>query len=120
MIREPVLECTFLLPRNRDPNLADGQPHEPELWEWLKIELYDKFRGGTVAPGWHRGFYEDEDTQQRVDDESRKYTVAVAESRLDELRSFLSGVCVLFAQKCIYLSVAGHVEFIEPAEPAGS
>lgn len=31
----------------------------------------------------------------------------------DELRTLLSVACVKFQQKCIYLSTAGQVEFIE-------
>jgi hypothetical protein len=40
-------------------------------------------------------------------------TVAVADEKLDQLRSLLRAACLFFGQKCIYLSVAGHVEFIE-------
>lgn len=119
MPQNQLTECTFLIPRCRDADLSDGEPHGPELWEWLKQELYVGFRGGTIALGWHSGFYEDPDTGQCVDDECRKYTVAVSESDLDQLRLFLSAVCLLFGQKCIYLSVAGNVEFIEPTQPAG-
>ena len=39
--------------------------------------------------------------------------VALPAERLDEIREVLSGVLFVW-QKCIYLSVAGHVEFIEP------
>jgi hypothetical protein len=61
----------------------------------------------------YQGFYEDPDTHQRICDESYMFIVAVEEARIEELRQLLSGVCVLFEQKCIYLSVAGQVEFIE-------
>lgn len=46
-------------------------------------------------------------------DQSWKYVVAIAESQLDEMRALLSVVCIKFQQKCIYLSRAGQVEFIE-------
>jgi hypothetical protein len=49
----------------------------------------------------------------RVDDGLIKFTVAVADERLDEFRSLLRAACLFFGQKCIYLSVAGHVEFVE-------
>ena len=113
MVLSPVLECKFFIPIRRDANLAHGELHDPSLWNWLTNELFNRFQGGTAAPGMYQGFYEDPDTGQRVSDESYMFIVAVDEPRVDELRQLLSGVCVLFEQKCIYLSVAGRVEFIE-------
>lgn len=111
---DAVLECSFLIPVRRDSNLSDGSEHESELWDWLTAELFNRFRGGTAAPGSYQGFYEDPDTHQRVIDESYKFMVAVDEARIPELRQLLSAACIFFQQKCIYLSVAGHVEFVEP------
>jgi hypothetical protein len=116
MFAEPLLECSFLIPIRRDEKLSDGEPHDPELWEWLDEELFARFDGGTVAPGQFAGFYRDPDTSQRVDDLSFKYTVAVPAGQLDELRSLLAVACFSFEQKCIYLSIAGQVEFIESAK----
>lgn len=113
MIQVKVVECSFFVPIRRDVNLSDGQLHSTELWEWLDDELFDRFSGRTIAPGLYEGFYRDPDTGERVADESRKYVVALAENQLDELRSLLSAACVRFHQKCIYLSAAGQVEFIE-------
>jgi hypothetical protein len=39
--------------------------------------------------------------------------LALARSRLAELRQLLAQACGRFQQKCIYLSVAGRVEFVE-------
>jgi hypothetical protein len=114
MVQDPRLECSFLIPIRRDANLSDGIEHDPDTLEWLTTELFVRFRGATIAPGKYRGFYEDPDTHGRVSDESFKYVVAVSESRVEELRQLLSAACVFFQQKCIYLSVAGRVEFIEP------
>jgi hypothetical protein len=44
--------------------------------------------------------------------ESRRFIVAIPQSRLDELRLLLVEACTWFFQKCIYLNVAGEVEFI--------
>ncbi len=63
--------------------------------------------------GLYRGCYTDPHSQQRVDDESYKFIVAVPQSTLDRLRDLLRQVCVDFAQKCIYLNIASQVEFIE-------
>src|SRR3989304_476987 len=114
MVQDPLLECSFLIPIRRDSNLSDGEEHEPDMWDWLSTELFDRLCGATAAPGTYQGFYEDPDTHERVPDESYKYIVAVPASRLVELRQLLSAACVVFQQKCIYLSIAGRVEFVEP------
>ncbi len=108
-------ECSFFVPIRRDANLSDGELHSTDVWEWLDDELFDRFSGRTIAPGLYEGFYRDPDTQECVADESRKFIVAVVEDRLDDLRALLATVCLKFQQKCIYLSAAGVVEFIEAA-----
>ncbi|MFM9961424.1 MAG: hypothetical protein ACKV2Q_09375 [Planctomycetaceae bacterium] len=115
MIQDRVIECSFFVPIRRDANLSDGELHSTDAWEWLDDELFDRFAGRTIAPGLYDGFYRDPDTQERVADESRKFIVAVADDRIDELRDLLVAACVKFQQKCIYLSAAGAVEFIEAA-----
>ena len=47
-----------------------------------------------------------------MDDESARFIVALPESQVDELRQLLVEACNRFYQKCIYLSVAGQVEFV--------
>lgn len=113
MIQDQVTECSFLIPVRRDAHLSDGELHSAEIWEWLDDELFDRFNGRTIAPGLYDGFYRDPDTRERVADQSRKYIVAVSHNQLDELRTLLTAACGKFQQKCIYLSVAGVVEFIE-------
>lgn len=108
-----LVECSFFIPLRRDANLSDGAAHPPEAWDWLDNELYHRFRGGTMAPGQYHGLYQDRDTGQRVADDSFRFIVAVPQKEVDRLRLLLSAACVIFAQKCIYLSVAGKVEFVE-------
>ena len=115
MIQERVLECSFFVPIRRDANLSDGDLHSTDVWEWLDNELFDRFSGRTIAPGLYDGIYRDADTKGRVADESRQFIVALPERQLDELRALLATACVKFQQKCIYLSVAGQIEFIEAA-----
>ena len=111
---EPIfVECAFLIPVVRDMNLADGEPHSAESWEWLTDELWDRFDGATIAPGFYEGFYRDPDTGERVSDKSRKYIVAMSEDKVPRLKQLLAEVCGVFCQKCIYLNIAGRVEFIE-------
>ncbi len=107
-----LLECSFLIPIRRDRNLSDGKRHSPSAWTWLKLHLL-QFGGATRARELYEGWYEDRDTRKRVTDLSRKYIVAVPRTELGQLRVILRDACRVFAQKCIYLSVAGHVEFVE-------
>jgi hypothetical protein len=110
--RQPLLECSFLIPIRRDRNLSDGRAHFPEAWRWLEQQLSD-FGGGTRDSALQHGWYLDPDTGKRVTDRSRRYIVAIPRSRLGRLRSLLREAGWIFRQKCIYLSVAGHVEFVE-------
>jgi hypothetical protein len=84
-----------------------------KVWRWLDAELFLRFGGRTVAPGFYQGFYADPDTGEKVADESRKFIVAVPHSQVSQLRSLLIEACGQFQQKCIYLSIAGNVEFVE-------
>ncbi len=60
------------------------------------------------------------DTGKRVTDRSRNYRVALTREDLGDLRALLREACAVFAQKCIYLSVAGHVEFVKgPSDETG-
>lgn len=112
-----LIECTFYIPVNRDPNLSDGLPHAADLWEQLDNELFALFGGRTVSPDLYRGFYRDPDTGGRVDDQSWQFIVAVPERELPVLRELLGRACEWFEQKCVYLSVAGNVEFVERKKP---
>jgi hypothetical protein len=110
----PTIECTFFVPIRRDADLSDGGLHSNDVWVWLADDLYVLAQGGpTVAPGLYGGFYRDPGTGERVADQSRKYIVALSQDRLDELRTLLAVACRVFHQKCIYLSIAGVVEFIQ-------
>src|SRR5262245_5886763 len=112
MVSNRVIECTFYIPQRRDANLSDGELHALDAWEWLDDEIFAAFGGRTLAPGWYEGFWKDPDTQQRVTDLSRQYTVALPESEVGTLRVLLALACERFQQKVIYLSVAGQVEFV--------
>ena len=108
-----LVECSFLIPIRGDAALSDGSEHSTEQWEWLTDELWTRFGAGTQAPGLYIGFYTDPDTGLPVTDESRRYTVAVSQKQIRELRDLMREACSVFCQKCIYLSIAGKVEFIE-------
>src|SRR5687768_1246829 len=102
-----LVECSFFIPLRRDASLADGALHPVEAWQWLDNEMFVRWGGATMAPGEYQGFYQDPDTGKRVDDASYRFIVALPAKDVSGLRSLLSAACVIFAQKCIYLSVGG-------------
>ena len=107
-----LLECSFLIPVRRDRSLSDGKPHQAKTWFWLEHELF-VFGGATRAPDLYEGWYLDRDTGKSVRDRLRKYYVAVPRAQVGQLRGILREACRKFRQKCIYLSVAGRVEFVQ-------
>lgn len=111
--KSSIVECSFLIPVSGDAALSDGSDHSTEQWDWLTSELWSRFGGATQSPGLYVGFYTDPDTGQQVTDESRRFTVAVSQGRLRDVRELMREACDIFCQKCIYLSIAGKVEFIE-------
>jgi hypothetical protein len=117
--RRTFVECSFLIPVTRDRVLSDGEPHSPVDRFWFKEQLFARFGGATVAPGEYEGFYSDPDTGEMVSDRSVRYVVAVPRKQLNELRSLLAEACLVFYQKCIYISVGGNVEFVTPTRRRG-
>ena len=111
---QPLRECSFLIPVTRDGDLSDGRAHEASDWEWLDDQLFALFDGKTMSSNFYEGIYRDPDTGLRVADRSIRYVVAVSDDRIEVLRLILQQACLRFAQKCIYLSIAGNVEFIKP------
>ena len=108
----PLIECSFLIPLYGDDDLSAGELHATDAWEWLTDELFSRFGGVTVAPGEWIGSYTDPETGQRVEDKSRKFVIALPQNELPQLRELLGEAAVRFHQKCVYLSMAGEVEFI--------
>ena len=116
MAHEQILECTFLIPTHRDANLSDGQSHPSCAWNWLKEQLWHNFNGFTVADQHYHGMYRDPDTGEPVTDVSKQFVVALPRQSVSVLQQVLCEACLVFEQKCIYLSVGGEVEFIERPE----
>jgi hypothetical protein len=82
-----------------------------KTWLWLRQQLYrfgGAMRSGELCEGW----YIDPDTKEEVEDRSQRYFVALPERDVAKLRSLLEEACEVFQQKCIYLSIAGRVEFV--------
>ncbi|MBI5815189.1 MAG: hypothetical protein HZB29_06220 [Nitrospinae bacterium] len=120
-MNERLLECSFLIPIVRD---SDKSLHQPIVWRDFQDDMRSIFVKGHSGPEsvnivmFYKdvkltpGEYPDLDNRETVHDESRRYTVAIPESRLEDLRNLLRKVADSFDQKCIYLSVAGIAEFI--------
>jgi hypothetical protein len=107
-------ECRFLIPLCRDKDISDGEHHETDTWQWLDDELTSRFDGRTKSSGLFQGAWKNPKTGALTRDESIQFLVAVPEARLDEIRELLGRACGVFAQQCIYLTIAGNVEFVEP------
>jgi hypothetical protein len=109
--QKPLIECTFLIPIRGDRGLSAGGPHSQTIWKWLHNKLFE-FGGASRDLELKEGWYRDPDTGKQVIDLSRRYTVALSRRELRSLRKLLEEACAVFSQKCIYLSVAGQVEFV--------
>jgi hypothetical protein len=122
-MEERLVECSFLLPVVRD---SDRAPHPPIVWRLLQEAVRTTFPQGHSGPELlYRdvetvpGEYIEDPTQTIVRDASRRYTVAISRSKLDDLRRLLRRAANTFDQKAIYLSVAGEVEFVIPSPEDG-
>ncbi len=111
-----MLECSFLIPLVRN---SDKKPHPPITWRVFQDVLRKTFPKGHSGPTtvFHDvesvpGEWLDEEKQEHVQDQSRKYTIALPDDQIDTLRSFLKKAANSFDQEEIYLSVAGSVEFV--------
>ena len=116
---ERVVECSFLVPILGD---RDRKLHSPIAWRLLQDAVHRLFRGLSgperfllirdveTVPG----SFVEEGTERRVQNESRRYTVAIPEAQVADLRRLLKRAANTFDQKCMYLSVAGRVELVTP------
>jgi len=110
--------CVFLIPVVRD---SDRRPHPAIVWRLLKEELIRRFGSLTgpetviyyLNPDPVPGEWLPSELEDPVEDKSRKYTIAIPSSRVDELRSLLRRAGNSFDQRAIYLEVAGYAELVE-------
>ncbi len=65
------------------------------------------------------GEYEDRPDEPPISDTSRRYLLAIPESKVDDLRLLLRKAANTFDQLAMYLSVKGYVEFVNATESDG-
>ena len=123
-MRERLVECSFLVPVVGD---TDRRPHAPVAWRLLQDAIHETFKGLSGPERFQLvrdvalvpGSYTEEVTERRVQDESRRYTVAIHRGSLSDLRRILKKAANTFDQNYIYLSVAGRVEFVQASQKDG-
>jgi hypothetical protein len=122
-MEERLVQCEFFVPIVRN---SDKKPHQPSAWMALGNDIRRMFpaghsgpetfyRGDTLVPG----EYEDGADEPPIQDESRRYLLAIPETRVDDLRQLLRKAANTFDQKAMYLAVMGVVDFIAGAEADG-
>ena len=72
-------------------------------------------RGDTLVPG----EYEDSLQAPPIEDSSRRYLLAIPETKVEALRNLLRKAANTFDQKAMYLAVKGYVEFVTATEEDG-
>ncbi len=106
-------EAEFTIPMHRDPEISDGATHDPSAWDWLQGELCERFGRYWTQPGTGEAVWKSEQTGRILRDQVRCYVVALPKSRIGELRSVLKNAASSFSVRRIYLSNAGHVEYVQ-------
>src|SRR5438034_4378171 len=107
------IETWFLIPIVRD---SDKRTHVATLWGNLREEIF-ALAGGLSEPAGVvvikdlelvKGSWKETETAAPEGDESRKYTVVLAESKVDDLRNVLYRAANSFDQKEILFLARGE------------
>src|SRR5436309_2506688 len=117
---ERRVQCGFFIPIVCN---SDKRPHQPVAWDLLVNEIRRVFPAGHSGPEtFYRGDalvpgeYEEGPGTPPIKDSSRRYILAIPESKVNDLRHLLKMAAHTFDQLAIYLSIAGMVEFVAPTE----
>lgn len=118
-----LVQCEFFVPIVRN---SDKKPHQPSAWAALVNEIRKLFPAGHSGPEtFYRGDalvpgeYEDRPNEPPIEDSSRRYLLAIPETKIEDLRGLLRRSANTFDQKAMYLAVKGYVEFVTAAETDG-
>ena len=122
-MEERRVQCEFFVPIVRN---SDKKPHQPTTWIVLVNEVRRVFPAGHTGPEtFYRGDmlvpgeYEESPQTPPVQDISRRYILAIPETKVNDLRLLLRKAARTFDQVAMYLAVAGHVEFVTPTDADG-
>jgi hypothetical protein len=113
MPKAKLVECQFLVPLRRDAEISDGKLVDTRDWRWLQEKLLEQFGGWGMMSDSFEGAWRSGVSGKESRDFSKRYFVALSKSEVQALREILKLACIRFGQQCIYLSVAGMVEFVE-------
>ena len=113
MAKVKLVECQFLIPLRRDTEISDGKLVDTRDWRWLQEQLFELFGGWGVMSDSFEGAWRSNVSGKESRDVSKRYFEAISKNQVQELREILKLACEHFGQQCIYLSVAGAVEFVE-------
>src|ERR1700732_237389 len=98
-----LVQCEFFVPIVRN---SDKHPHHPSAWALLVNEIRRVFPAGHSGPEtFYRGDalvpgeYEDCPGEPPIEDQSRRYLLAIPGSKVDDLRQFLRRAANTFDQK---------------------
>src|SRR5438552_5495683 len=99
---ERFVQCEFFVPIVRN---SDKKPHQPSAWTTLGNEIRRVFPAGHSGPEtFYRGDalvpgeYEDSPPDSPIKDESRRYLLAIPETKVDDLRELLRKAANTFDQ----------------------
>lgn len=103
-----LTESTIILPRH--DNL--GTPVDLARYEYAMVKNYGGFTRAEVSGAWI-----DPDTEELMQDNNMRYTIAAdwsSQQMRDSLRTIAVAAATGLDQECIYICMSGNVEFIKP------
>lgn len=105
--------CQVVIPLVSGRTRAPWHPNKVPDWEAATAYLFGGISPIALAVV---GRWRDPSKPPRkgiVPDPQNRYEVAVGRSRIAELKEYMRFTCVHFEQECLYLALAGAVEFID-------
>ncbi len=104
-----LTESTIILPRF----LNDGEtPTDLARFEFAMVQNYGGFTRAEVSGAWI-----EPETQELMTDNNYRYTLAgdwTSKPLRDSLRHIAMAAATGLDQECVYISVSGVVEFVQP------
>jgi len=111
-------ECKFLIPLSEDSVVGNGELQPGTRWEYFHEDLDTRYSNGwsLIEGATQKGRWEDPELGDFSIDDSRIYLIALDDEAVQDLKDYLSEVCHLFKQRCIYFTIRGEVKIIKAKE----